>query len=492
MKETETQSGGKNRRHFQYGAAASALVILVAAVIVLVNVLSTSLTKKYNLKLDLTPNSLFRISGESEEFIRNLDKDVRIIILADEETFLSGGDYYIQANEVIRSYARLNPRITLEYSDLAANPVLRRRFPDAQLSSKAVIVSCGDEYRTLSPYELFNTQSDYYGNTYISSSQAEQAMTSAILAITNDQVFKVSVVSGHGEPVDYLYGLTGILELNNYEIQNLNLLTEEIDPDSRLVVLFAPMRDLEEQELEKLDAFLDGGQGENKSLFYCPYPSIEGLPRLDAFLEEWGVRVESGIVFETNYSLTYNFDNLTFIANYNENIYSQQVQERNQYVVMPSSRPLSIASGKRSDVQVSTLLTASDTAVVFPFDADASWTPEGAPSAAGAPLLTVSKAIRSAGGEAHQASVVVSGSFAVMLAEILEIGAFGNADYFLGVIDDAAGRERVVSLSPKTFGGNLLGINTMQVIVIGIVLALILPLAIVIFGLVVWTRRNRM
>lgn len=53
--------------------------------------------------------------------------------------------------------------------------------------------------RRLDAYDLFNVESGSITGSYITSSKAEQAMTSAIMNVTSEAQVKAAVLSGHGE-----------------------------------------------------------------------------------------------------------------------------------------------------------------------------------------------------------------------------------------------------------------------------------------------------
>lgn len=81
--------------------------------------------------------------------------------------------------------------------DLLENPSLAYQYEDVQIGD--IVVSCGTRSQTLDAYDLFNVESGSYYGSYITSSKAEQAMTSAIMNVTSEAQVKAAVLSGHGE-----------------------------------------------------------------------------------------------------------------------------------------------------------------------------------------------------------------------------------------------------------------------------------------------------
>ena len=90
----------------------------------------------------------------------------------------------------------------------------------------------------------------YYGS-YITSSKAEQAMTSAIMNVTSETQVKAAVLSGHGEQSPD--GLTALMEDNNFEIVTVSPATEEIPSDVDVLIWMAPTNDPDQERQCRLD-----------------------------------------------------------------------------------------------------------------------------------------------------------------------------------------------------------------------------------------------
>ena len=207
---------------------------------------------------------------------------------------MASGEYYVQAHSVIEQYEKYSDQITLEYVDLLENPSLASAYEDVQIGD--IIVSSGNRSQTLTAYDLFNVESgSYYGN-YITSSRAEQAMTSAIMNVTSETQVKAGVLTGHSE--QYPDGFVQLLENNNFEVVSVSPATEEIPEDIDVLIWVAPINDPDQDVLDKLDAFLS--DNEEKTLLYFADTTQPVLPRLEAFLEKWGIAVEPSSVIETD------------------------------------------------------------------------------------------------------------------------------------------------------------------------------------------------
>ncbi|MDR0730205.1 MAG: GldG family protein, partial [Treponema sp.] len=330
------------KRNVRYGFVSVCITVVVIAAIVLFNVVLTALFKRYPLDIDLTEDQIFEISEETKDYLRDLNQDVNIYVLNTESAFIatSPTEYFLQANEVIHRYAQYSSRAHLEYIDMIRNPNFASLYPEQDLSIGDILIVSGPRSRKLSPQDLFNIRSSYYGS-YVSSSKAEQAMTSALLGVTSTKISLAALVSGHGE--EDISSLTELLQMNSWEQVSFNSLTEPVPPDASLVILAAPERDLLPDELSKIDTFLESGN-DRVFLYLSSYAQggqvgdQTGFPNLDAFLAEWGVAVDSGIVFETNNARIIGNSSLLALADFVEGDYTKSVIEQQLYPVIPQSR----------------------------------------------------------------------------------------------------------------------------------------------------------
>ena len=108
-------------------------------------------------------------------------------------------------------------------------------------------------------------------------------MTSAIMNVTNADPPTVTVLTGNGASNVEAY--TDMLATNGYVINEVDMLTGEIDQETDLVILAAPMTDLSEDTLKKLDTYLDNDGNFGKNLMYFASATQPDLPRLEEFLK---------------------------------------------------------------------------------------------------------------------------------------------------------------------------------------------------------------
>lgn len=475
-------------RRFKYGALSTAISVIFIALIVIFNVVASLLSDKFPLTIDLTPNSAFKLSQESIDFVQGLNKDVSVYVLTDEKNLEGTGDLYTsQIKSVIDQYSQYNGRITTSYVDIVRDPTFVTQYPDLNLSYYDVLVTCGSKSRKLSLNDMFNVSTNQYtGERSVRSSKAEQLMTSAIMGVTSDTNVKVAFLTGHEEME--MDAFQELLTQNNFEVSTLNLTTDEIDPELDVLFMLAPERDPDLEQLQKLDTFLENGQRYGKVLFYAANAGQAATPNLNAFLSDWGISVGEGSVAETDTAKIFNYNPYFCTAEFTSEDYTEEVNTSIK-TSMPFGRPLEVLFDARSGYQTAVLLSYSDTSAVVPVDAPSDWQPSAADMKE-TPALVRSNFLRYDQLDALQSYVFVSSSASAFEGALINSKSVSNADYLLQLLNAVTERDDVISIAPKELGGTELGITQMQATMISSVLIYILPLAIVIVGLVIWIRRR--
>lgn len=469
----------KNKRN-RHGTIMSIITAFVIIATVLLNIGVTALDDKFNLNLDLTKNQFFRLTDRSKDYIKTLDKDIEIIVLSSEENFTSKNEYFIQANSVIKEYCKYSNKINLKYIDPDENPTYATsNFPNEKISAESVIIKCGNKYKVLSVQDLFNIQSSSYG-AKITASSAEQSITSAIMYVTSDKLTKIAFLTGYGEESSNAF--QSLLKSNNYEVNNVDLLTNDIPSDTNMAVIFAPSKDYDDEGLSKIEKYLDNDGNHGKNLFVVLSQVNKNPEKLNGLLEKWNIKVGDGVVYETN-SQNFIFINNPFIfkSEYADKKFSKDLYNTNIPTTIPYAKPLEIIEG----ANVKTLLQSSDTSGIMPSSADENFTPSDENKKPNVPSMLLS--------EKDSSTVTVVASPEAFDPQILSRTAINNSEYFSNVINIITDNEEVgMIIEPKSVSTSQMAINTIQYIVISIIFAIILPLITLVIGLIVWIYRKHL
>lgn len=470
-------------RRQKYTLLSGGITLAITVVILLVNVITIYLTDKYPITIDLTSEKAFEISDQTKEYLETLSKPVTITILNSEDSFLQGGNYYKQALTVLKKYEMLSPQINIAFEDILKNPSIAAQYDSNNVSVNDIVIESGSRTRFLTAYDIFNIETGYYGD-YITSSKAEQAVTSAIMGVTSDTQVKVGFLSGHGERDEH--GLQNLLSLNNFDVVTIVPAVEPIAEDVDVLILSAPTSDPDEQVLQKLSDFL---ALEGKTLFYFASVTQPSLPRLDKFLAQWGIQVGDGTIIETDRNKTMNFNQYLSTTTLSDDALSSTMHDVSTPMTMPFSRPLSVLYQQSMGRYTTVLMHSSETSLILPLDADENWQPAEEDYEGYLPIAILSQYYFD---EDTTSQVVAVGSADSLTEAILSSGSFGNSDFYLSAFNTVTKREDVINIEAKVLGGQELGITTSQAFTIGILFMVALPTAMILIGFTIWyQRRNR-
>ncbi|MCL2127948.1 MAG: Gldg family protein [Treponema sp.] len=481
---------------FERRFVSAASIIACAVFLFLVNLVFSLLAEKYPaLGIDLTRNKLFKLSADTADFLKAMEKNVTIYVLAREDTFADTGPYNAQANQVFRQFEKNGPSVSLVYVDYLRNPAFPAAYPDLAMKHGDILVTCdqpeGTRHVLVKTEELFNYAGSRPENLSISSSRAEEAVYSAILQVTSGRPLRAAVLYGHGEYA--IDAFASVLEKNNYEISRISLTEGAVDPLTDIVMAVAPRDDFGEGELKLLDEFLYNGGSYGKTLFYCSGAEQPELPNIAVFLREWGIAVEDGVVFETNERRVYNYQPFYAVADYAEEEFSSLLRTTAKPMLVPVSRPLAMVFDFRNNYSAKVLLEFAASAGVRPYGAPPEFTAGDALVRGPLPALVLGRYSvidRSTGNAVAVSNVLVSGSAMMLDSLAVDNPAFSNTEYLVNVLNRLSARLDSIPLRPKSFTGAGLNLPRFTVNIIGAVFIAVIPLLILAAGIAVWIKRK--
>lgn len=472
------------------GALYALLILLVLAALFFFNGTLALLSARYPLALDLTRSAAYRLDEQTLELLQQLEAPVTIEVLATRDSF-EGNPYLVQARNIMDQYPRHSPRVRLRYVDYAAEPAFAASYPELSLQPGNILVSSGGNTRQLTLKDLFNysySQSSATG-TAVSSSRAQEALSSAILQVTSESRRRAVLLTGAGTA--QMPALQSLLKDNNFDVETLNLVSDDWG-GADLCLLLAPTVDLSLEALEKLDGFLYNEGRYGKALCYFMDASQPALPRLEAFLAEWGVRPIDGAVFETSQQRTFGMQPFYPLAEYSDEESSARLRDRSMPVLLPRAKPFALLFSSRDNQHTRELLRFSDTAGVRPSQAGSDFDPAKAQIRGPMPAMALlTRQVRDAGSGQSLSSVILLSSSAAMLdAATLHNSSLSNAEYLLGAVDRLSSQEARVQVRPVSLASAYLGINSAQAKLWGALLIGVIPGLLLLAGVAVWLYRR--
>lgn len=508
----EKGAGGRGKR-LRHGALSVVFTVIFITAIVLINIIFNMVLDRFDISADLTDNSMYSIDPSTTEYVADIKDNVTITVTAEETNFESAGTYYKQVSEIVKTFAATNSRITAQYLDLDSNPSFYSKYA-ATLTAGSVIVESEKTGRNviitpsdyLSPKYSFNgneiTADEYsmyyqlgYGSTGLLTVEyyaaAERCFLSGIMSVTDESPVRVAVLTedyGASSPS----ALVDMLEANAYIIEEIKISSvAAIDSDIDFVILFAPIYDLSNDDLNKIDMWLDNGGKYDKNLMYIAAASVDELPNLNDYLEDWGLSVGTGFVFQTN-DYAFNGANTYQTLSLSEGVYSEGVDTVTKQTQGDRLKPIELLFDEYSIYATESIVSSYSGSVIAPFDGLDGFDPASAEKSGSFTVVAGSSKTYYEGVEPHQSRVYVASGHYIVDRTFMESTYLNNSDIFLNIFNYASGKDKVeISVSPKSFSVQTFEITASQKQAITIVFAVAVPLAVIAAGIVVIVRRKR-
>ena len=278
---------------WRHGRLATLWMAVLLAILVIVNIVFSSLEDEYGWRKDFSFNSYATTGEETAKALDTLTEEVELYLL------YRSGEEDTQLLQLLNRYAVLSDKITVIETDIARNPGILTRFQgdvDTTPDADNVIVHCPatGQYKLLT-YSDFITQSYSVeeGTFSLSGLAYEKKLTEAIVTVSKGSLPVIGLVQGHGEfELADLSLLQEFLESNSYQLKEITL-TEENLTGVSLLFFAAPQKDLSEAELTLLSDYAKAGGSFMITRDYTD--PLDTMPNYLSFLRSYGVKPLSGI-----------------------------------------------------------------------------------------------------------------------------------------------------------------------------------------------------
>lgn len=483
------QKMSKARFNHTIGALVITAVVLVATI--LLNVVVSLMSDKLpGMSIDLTSKGAFQLSETSIKLAQNVKKDLKITFLDDKQSYrskASSNTYYAQVMAIAEEYGKYNNKISAEYISIVDNPNFENKYPQETLSADNIIVSCGDKYRILDQYDIFNVKSYYSTYSYIASSKAEEAFDGAILSVTSTESTKLAIVEDNSTE-DFTY-FKNILEQNNYELVSVKLEQEVIPKDAKMLIVFTPEKDFSKTAAKKIRTYLENNKEYGKNMLYIPSSKTYKTPNLDEVLSDWGITVGDGLAYELESSSVYGRNMYDGILCYmGSNAFTSKFDDNSAPVISSYARPITLDS----DAETQSLLQYSSKSGVCPSDADDSYDFTG--NAKGNIIIAgygVNGIFANDKKSSDKISTVFVFGSSTMFEKTILASTYSDQKYILAMLSESCGRvNQEISVEAKELTQYDVQIDNNSASVIGLVCYVGLPIAVICAGLIVFVKRR--
>jgi hypothetical protein len=243
---------------------------------------------------DLTRYRRYSLSPETLSYLGELSRPVHIVITSDEKSDNPEVDgllrEYVNATE-----GNVGGQVTVENVDIFQD---RRKTEKYGVDRAGSSSSCAATSSARSPSTTSTRSRTRCAKSFI----GEQAVTAAILDVSNPDRKKIYFLVGHAElrpdDVDPVRGLSMVreqLRLRNYDVDTLDLAAaRKVPADAALLVSVNPVDSFSPFEQELLRQYLGVAAG-RLILFLAPNTN-PGLK--DLLIDDWGILVDDDVIFD--------------------------------------------------------------------------------------------------------------------------------------------------------------------------------------------------
>jgi ABC-type uncharacterized transport system involved in gliding motility auxiliary subunit len=460
-------------RGVRYGSQALATSVLLLAILVLVNFVAA----RHNLRVDLTESGLFTLAPQTQQVLRSLKRDVRLL------AFFPTGRR-AQAAGLLQRYAAESRHVQYELIDPDQEPERARRYGVTAYGTVVVeIPSAADRPAAAAP--PLRVEAEPAGKSGLALS--EEKLTNALLKAERGSTKTIYFLEGHGEG-DIASGemngyarLRSALEDQAYSVKTLFLARQpQVPSDCAALVIAGPGREPLPDEMAAIQRYLEQG---GKALFLIDPAPAAGLNR---FLDRWGMRVGNDLVVDVSgagriygagaamplvkdyhpqHPITHNFRQMTFF---------------------PLARSLAVKETP-GDALVAPLAQTGPESFAEPYTGGSRHARFDPTHDRRGPIVLAVAATREAT-NGRQARLVVIGSSNFVTNSFFDKA--GNGDFCLNSLHWLAEEEELIALRPRSRQDHRIQLTDQQARGIFWLVVVAMPLAAAgVGGVVLWRRR---
>ena len=351
---TIKEMGSIDKKSLKNGSYSMGITAIVIAVLVVINLIVGQIPEKYT-QVDVSTQKLYTISDTTEKYLKDMNTDVTIYHI------VQSGKEDSVLEKMLTRYEEESKHIKVEKKDPVLYPNFTSQYTSDDVADNSLIVVAGEKSKVISYSDLYETEMDY--TTYQTNTtgfDGEGQIDSAISYVTSENLPVIYTLEGH-EELELNSSLTDSLQKANYDVQSLNLLTQDAVPkDTGCLMIAAPQKDLSEEEAQKIITYMEAG---GKVMIFTEYTGTD-MPNLKSVLENYGVTTGDGVIMEGDTGHYIMQRPYYIVPTIDSSDITSDIKSNNRYVLAPISQPVKTLSDYRDTLQISSLLSTSDKAYI--------------------------------------------------------------------------------------------------------------------------------
>lgn len=480
------------------GIFSTGFIAIVVALVVFVNLIAGTLTTKETwASIDMTSQKLFSISKTTTDMLKKVDSDINVYVMS------SKGDMDDTVKKTLERYTSASKHIKVEYKDTTVYPNFYKDFTDTAPSAKSLIVynSKNKKSKVIDYNNIYVTDSNSYYSSQSSASQydCEGQLDSAISYVRTNKTATIYEVDGHNEVGldSNTFGtdnnLKEIIEKYNCEVETVKLLgLKEISTkDCAALLILGPQKDYTKDEAKMVIDYLNNGGKviiglENMISFDVDKPNFNSI------LKEFNIQVNKGIVAENDSSYYSPQYGAYYAFSEGKEGFANSLTS---YIFTPYTSGIKQINKKNSDVTYMALASTSDKAVLKknPTSIKTYEKEKGDEEGSFDTIVYATKNITARdSSETKTADLLVFGSVYSLADSIDEYVQGSNTQIVNNALKEFIDTDvETVSVPAKSLQSTQLTVTESGTRVFGVLIAIVLPVIVLAWGIGVWIRRRK-
>lgn len=466
-------------RRFKMGGYQTLVMVIVLVLVIVLNLV----VHKLNITVDLSSDQKYTLTEKTKELASGISDSIKMYYMCQD------GSENVMIEKVLDQYNGLG-KIEVIEKDPVIYPQFSKEYTEDEINSNDVIVvnETNGKSKVVTSSAMIMEDFDYttYANTY--TLDAEGQLTAALQSVTSAADVKLYYTSGHNE-AQLNESLTDMFTKSNIDYEELATASATAVPDDcDILMVNAPQYDFSEDEYKCISEYLSNG---GKAMFFLNAVTTEKMTNYNKILSDYGVDVADGYVIDAKGALNEMYPTM-LVPQTEEHEITADVGKT--FVAVPVSKGMTVQDDVRSTLTVTSLLTTTDTAfskvnlkseTTDKEDGDV----DGPFSIGLAVTDTYTEKTQGAG---KATEIVVFGSGNIAAADFIATNQYGNRSVILNSISHLSGAEtNTLAIPTRNLSEEHVSIEEGDRIFFTVLLVVVLPLALLALGFVIWYRRRK-
>jgi len=492
---TNSTEAKKAPRIHRFAIGVNVLLQIVLVIFILTGI--NYIAFKHFKRWDFSRNQKYALSEQTKQLLQGLQKPLKIFIFFSPDPRLPGGEVFGDVQALLKEYqyaggSKVEVETIDPFKDLSRARALMAQYKFG--NENVVVIDYQGHSKLVNAADMaeYDNGGEMYGQPpKLKGFKGEQALTSAVLEVTEEKQNKIYLIGGKGGPElggNQLTAFKAYMDRQNLKVDTLTLMNvEKVPDDAKALMLVGAKYDLTDRELKLLTEYWDK-QGR---ILITLNPDAQ-TPKLAGLLKTLGVAPQDDRVLRTMA-----LGPMTGIVRDVAGIFSEASPVTKQLKGVDTifmGQTQSLAVSQAPGVRTEPLITAGEgywgeTKYQDLETTGVSYDPKTDISAP----LTI--AVSAEKGALQDASVEVDSSRMIVIAntDFLTNEALNeaNVDFVVAGLNWLLNRKELIGIPPKAEEQFTLNLTDEAIHRIEFLVILILPASVAMAGAAVWMQRRR-